>query len=100
MVVRQTKTYPCECVSCGECFEAKSPLAKTCSKPCQHLQNGWLPSTLARPVFDHFFVVPIDDRWCRRVTSQKLDWQFMEMGLRVTGEAALPGKRVTDRLFA
>lgn len=45
--------YRKECTICGVEFEAKTPLAKTCSKRCQHLQNGWMPSKLYPQVFDY-----------------------------------------------
>jgi hypothetical protein len=86
---------PAECEWCGDGYMARNKLARFCCHQCKehsrlYHAGRWEPVKMTQRAFDAFFTKPINDLpRPRRMTPQKLDWMFMEAGLRITGEARI-----------
>lgn len=99
---------PALCSWCGDEYQPKIALrmgrAGTCSDRCNsdksRFGRGDVARKITRRTFDHFIVLPMDERWRRRMTAERFDWMAMEMGRTITGEATMPAPRITDPLFA
>ncbi len=85
---------PTPCGWCGEVYQPKIKLrdgvpgycSPRCNKDASRFKSGWVPRELTSRVFDRYFTCPANELAARRVTAAKLDWWFMEQGLRVTHE--------------
>ncbi len=88
-----TKRYEFECTWCNAPYVATTKKKKFCSNTCacanaDFAAGRWKPRKISGPIFDHVFTKPINARWERRLTPQRLDWLFINQGLRVTMEVA------------
>ncbi len=53
------------------------------------LRGDWKPKRITAPVFDHYFTTPINKTIAQQVTPHRLDWFFLQQGLRITGEVRI-----------
>lgn len=94
---RVTTPPPAECAWCGETYQPKIKLrlgkagycSLRCGKDAHRFSDGSVPKELTRRVFDHYFTTPINKTIARQVTPQRLDWFFLQQGLRITGEVRI-----------
>lgn len=82
------------CEWCYSPYVAKGAKSRFCGPRCRQrsvdIRNGtWKPKRLTAPVFDHFLTRPIDDYRQRLITPHRLDWMFLERGLRITEEVKI-----------